>query len=63
MDEDCTSEGAQDWNASFVIKLAESLETSRLPMAHIYTDTLEFCAVLLENIGNIIYIFATAVCR
>lgn len=63
MDEDRIDEGAQDWNASFVIKLAESLETSRLPVAHIYTDILEICLIPLENIWNIIYIFATAVCR
>lgn len=50
IDEDRTDEGAQDWNASFVIKLAESLETSRLPVAHIYTDILEICLIPLENV-------------
>lgn len=63
MGKNCTKEGAQDWNVSSVIKLAESLETSRVPVAHNYTDTLDICLILLEKMWNMIYIFATAVCR
>lgn len=62
---DCTNEGAQDCNASFVFKLAESLDTSRLPKAHIYTDILEICLILLENVWNMIYMLPQmfSVCR